>query len=149
MKICQLIYASRATNPMSREELAAITAQSASNNQKLNITGALLLCDNYFVQLLEGDDEVALRDLFHRICKDPRHQDVELLEVKPAKARLFADWGMSSLHEESASPADRARIEQIISRIKGQEKSPRLCVDAMKLLRHLHTAIEQHSRAAA
>jgi hypothetical protein len=149
MKICQLMYVSRATKPMTREELQAIAMESSIKNKKLNITGALMMCDGYFLQLLEGEDETALHELFHKICRDPRHRDAELLEITPAKSRLFADWGMSLLHEESAVQSDHARIEQLIQRIMRRDRTPRIGIDALKLLRDLRDKIAQQAQPAA
>lgn len=74
--------------------LAEIFSQARSNNKQSGITGALLLTDHYFVQVLEGD-EAAVRRLYERISADDRHDDVTLLESQTVEGRVFAKWAMA------------------------------------------------------
>ena len=47
-----------------------------------------------FLQLLEGDFEI-LNELYTRIRKDKRHQDVITLHMKEIDERIFDDWSMA------------------------------------------------------
>jgi hypothetical protein len=58
-----------------------------------NITGALLFCDAWFVQTLEGPRE-AIDQLYARIKADVRHEQVTLIDSGAAGGRQFSDWNM-------------------------------------------------------
>ncbi|CAB1369627.1 EAL domain-containing protein [Denitratisoma oestradiolicum] len=89
-----LIYVSRATAPMSADDLASLLKQARNCNRAEGITGCLIHQDGYFMQMLEGRRE-AIAQLMDRIRTDPRHQDVRLVIEGPAQRRVFQDWGMA------------------------------------------------------
>lgn len=64
------------------------------NNQELDLTGALLLCDGAFVHLLEGERANVDR-MFRRVMADPRHENVRLIERRPLVRRRFANWPLA------------------------------------------------------
>lgn len=107
----RLMYRSRDRVPAEdrQNELGALFASSRSNNKKRNITGALLLTETWFVQVLEGEEE-AVRLLFASIQADPRHDRVELLFEGPADDRVFAHWSMAKI---AMSDSDIPLIAQI------------------------------------
>jgi hypothetical protein len=90
----RLIYTSRARMPV---DTKALLAQAQINNALRGITGGLALLDGVFIQYLEGS-EAAVTDVFERIRRDPRHQDVKVLEQRAVKGRMFGDWSMAALH---------------------------------------------------
>ena len=92
----RVMYRSHSLLPADRRDsaLAEIFSQARSNNKKAGITGALLLTDHYFVQVLEGDESVVL-PLYERIRADDRHDDVILLESTTVEGRVFAKWAMA------------------------------------------------------
>lgn len=94
--VFRLMYRSRDRVPPEdrRDELADLFARSRSNNQRRDITGALLVSGQWFVQVLEGD-EARVRSLFALITTDVRHDDVELLSEGPVDDRIFARWSMA------------------------------------------------------
>jgi hypothetical protein len=61
-------------------------------NTLLGITGALLLTERHFVQVLEGPSP-SLRLTLDRICSDPRHRILRS-EVRPLDGRSFTGWSM-------------------------------------------------------
>ena len=79
-------------------ELAKILRVARANNAALAITGALMLYDTWFAQVLEGPEK-SVRALFERIKADERHASVEILEQGPAEARAFARWAMAHVGE--------------------------------------------------
>ncbi len=97
----RLVYRSRSLLPAgSREaDLGAIFRGARTKNARLGITGALVLYDDWFAQALEGD-ETAVRTLYARIEKDPRHNAVEVIEAGPAGGRVFARWAMAKVGEQ-------------------------------------------------
>ena len=62
-----------------RTGLGEIFTTARRRNRGLGVTGALMLSDDAFVQALEGDEAV-VRDLYAAIARDPRHDDVSLVE---------------------------------------------------------------------
>lgn len=53
----------------------------------------LLYSDGRFVQALEGPED-AVRALYARIQRDPRHARVLTVRAGPGPRRYFADWSM-------------------------------------------------------
>lgn len=92
--IFQLIYQSRARSLMPSRALSRLLVQARSNNQRLGITGVLLVQSGRFMQWLEGD-EATVRTLYDTIRHDDRHCDVNLLLTARAPSRVFPDWAMS------------------------------------------------------
>jgi hypothetical protein len=99
-QVFRLIYRSRdQIPPESRKiEFGTIFTTARHNNKDQHITGALLLTDEWFVQTLEGDEQ-AVRDLYDHIAKDPRHDEVSILETKDGVDRVFARWAMARVAE--------------------------------------------------
>ena len=73
--------------------LSDILLISYDFNGTQGITGALLLCDEWFVQTLEGPQE-EIDQLYDRIKADARHEAVMLMSAAHADGRIFADWNM-------------------------------------------------------
>ncbi|MCD2192018.1 BLUF domain-containing protein [Actinomycetospora endophytica] len=76
--------------------LAEIFRQARAHNRELGITGALLLTDHYFVQVLEGSPS-AVNELYERIGADTRHEALEVLETTTVPARTFPRWSMAEV----------------------------------------------------
>ena len=94
--VFRLIYRSRdrITAEGRKAELGTLFSAARSNNKKQQITGALLLTDRWFVQTLEGDEDL-VRALFARIEADPRHDNVPVLDSRTVEHRAFARWAMA------------------------------------------------------
>ena len=105
--VYRLIYRSRDLIPDGdrKAELGRLFSAARSNNKKQQVTGALLVNDSWFVQILEGDEDV-VRALYQRIEKDPRHDTVTVLDVRTVEERTFARWAMArvSEHDEPDIP---------------------------------------------
>ena len=93
----RVTYVSSATSKMTQDELDQISRISAHNNAKVAVTGVLLLCGDFFFQILEGPED-AVDQVMERIRKDPRHKDIQLLKVEQFDLeRQFADWSMRTV----------------------------------------------------
>ncbi len=96
MALERLVYCSRAKVPTeSLLVIADILAVSQRNNDRDRLTGALAICEGWFLQVLEGET-VPINQLLRRLDADPRHTDVEILSRKPIATRLFSAWSMAS-----------------------------------------------------
>ena len=90
--IKQVIYVSKPIG-FDEETLDRILAQSAVNNERNNITGALICRSDLYLQFLEGPAH-KIDDLYSRIKVDARHREIKLLEDTRSKRRLFSNWAM-------------------------------------------------------
>ena len=88
-----LVYVSSAVNPFSKEDLLDLLTIARANNSQLDITGMLLYKDGDFMQVLEGE-ETAVRALFEKIERDPRHRGTIVLLEENIPKRVFEDWSM-------------------------------------------------------
>ena len=84
-------------------DVSGIVAASVRNNTKRRLTGALVLRDGTFVQVLEGDPEV-LTALLETIEGDDRHRNVRVLARWPVQAQLFMGWAMTLVDSRALSP---------------------------------------------
>jgi hypothetical protein len=100
----QLIYASRARQPMSDSELTELLDVSRRNNTRDGVTGMLLYDAGAFIQVLEGEQE-AVERLWLRIVKDRRHDGIVVIDRGPIDRRGFAQWPMGTI---DLSPSVRA-----------------------------------------
>jgi len=92
----QYIYTSTETQEFSAADLKKLLLRARLRNHEANVTGILVYHDGNFLQALEGD-ETAVRAIFSRIEKDPRHAEVRILHSNGSlgKRRLFGDWSMA------------------------------------------------------
>lgn len=103
--VFRLIYRSHNLIPGTERKtaLGILFSEARSNNKKKNITGALLIHDDWFVQTLEGDEQ-AVQALYDHIAKDPRHSNVTLMETGNVPGRVFSRWSMAEVAESPAKP---------------------------------------------
>ncbi len=100
--IFRLIYRSHSRIPEATEsaELGRILRSARVYNAAQGLTGALLLYDRWFAQVLEGPREAVLT-LFDHIRTDPRHDAIEVREETKIPARSFARWAMAYVGEHN------------------------------------------------
>jgi len=83
-----LVYVSSAVTPFSSSDLAALLTKCHERNTATGITGMLLYKDGNFMQVLEGE-EPAVRTVYARIGKDPRHRGlITLLEGRQERRQF-------------------------------------------------------------
>ena len=131
----RLMYRSRDLIPADRRkvELGRLFTEARSNNKRQGITGALLLSEDRFVQVLEGDED-AVRALFTSIEKDPRHDSVSVLETGMVPARVFARWAMAKVAEDGEPDIPLIAHVEGISPAAGRGTTPEQdqVLDAMR-----------------
>ena len=97
----RLIYRSHSLLPGGGKDeagLAEILKQARSGNAERGITGALMLYDDWFAQVLEGP-QAAVETLYAKIKRDPRHDTVRLYEAGIVSTRQFSKWAMAVVAE--------------------------------------------------
>ncbi|MGL5819533.1 MAG: BLUF domain-containing protein [Phycicoccus sp.] len=101
--VFRLLYRSSSLLPTASRaaELGRLFSQARAHNKAVGVTGALLLDDATFVQVLEGDEGV-VRELYETIAADPRHEAVELLETDPDAERVFGRWSMARVSADGS-----------------------------------------------
>lgn len=105
----RLIYRSHSLMPATGNTggdagLADILRVARTKNAALAVTGALMLYDDWFAQVLEGPKDV-VETLFARIRTDPRHEAVRLDEADAVPKRLFEKWAMAVVAEHNEPDA--------------------------------------------
>ncbi|OOQ62046.1 hypothetical protein BC343_03065 [Mucilaginibacter pedocola] len=60
----------------------------------MGVTGVLFYFDGKFVQLIEGK-EANVKLLHEKLCRDERHNDLQLHKEGELKKRLFPNWSMA------------------------------------------------------
>lgn len=102
--LVRLMYASRATAPLTDADLAAILKTSREHNPAEGITGLLCYSDGVFVQVLEGGRD-AVNARYKHIVQDRRHRDVILLGYEEIAEREFPGWTMGQVNLHRLNPA--------------------------------------------
>jgi hypothetical protein len=111
--VFRLVY--RSSTTMERDnrpaEIEEIFELSRRKNADLGLSGALLVWEDTFVQVLEGD-EATVRDLYATIAADPRHEDVVLLDADTVDDRVFARWSMAHVSDAEGADLPAARGDE-------------------------------------
>ena len=90
----RIVYVSKANENLAPSDIFAIIRTAHNRNSTFCLSGALLLIDGYFLQVLEGEG-FRLRERFQVIEQDTRHTDVLLREHRVVSDRLFPDDWMA------------------------------------------------------
>jgi hypothetical protein len=110
-------YISRFSADLEPQDIDLIVATSQQNNPKKNITGMLVASGDLFYQLLEGPKE-EIDSLYALISKDPRHEQVLLLESEVGNfERICPDWAMQKVDLSLQSTAETAPIAALLEMI--------------------------------
>ena len=111
--VFRLFY--RSSTTIDREnrpaELEEIFELSRRKNGQLGLSGALLVWEDTFVQVLEGE-EATVRDLYAIIAADPRHEHVVLLDTDSVPDRVFGHWSMAHVSDAQGADLPAARGDE-------------------------------------
>jgi hypothetical protein len=75
------------------QQIAELQAVSVYRNRQVQVTGALVYDDLWFVQALEGEP-LAVKSTFDRIARDKRHANAKIIRAANTPSRLFGEWSM-------------------------------------------------------
>ncbi|MEY4563467.1 MAG: hypothetical protein RLZZ618_2744 [Pseudomonadota bacterium] len=101
--LVRLMYASRAADSVTQDELAQIMKRAKADNPAAGITGVLCFSAGVFLQVLEGG-RASVNALYNRIAQDRRHSDVTLLSFEEIGERSFACWSMGQVNLSRINP---------------------------------------------
>lgn len=90
----QIVYYSNTTRDLSEQDLIDLLLVANRYNAANGITGCLVYANGKFVQLLEGERQRVI-ELFEKIKRDPRHNNVTVTVEMTVNQKLFPDWGMA------------------------------------------------------
>ena len=93
-KLHCLIYVSTTNYRWNEAELKILLDKARRFNKANEITGGLLLYQNKFIQILEGEKE-SIEKLYKKIILDSRHSNVLTLVNYEISARSYKDWSMA------------------------------------------------------
>jgi len=93
MSLRQIIYTSQASEQLNKRNLLDLLHTSRGYNTIDNITGVLMHRDGYFLQIIEGEQDV-IEDLFQRLNNDTRHKNIKMILDRSIESRLFSNWAM-------------------------------------------------------
>jgi hypothetical protein len=99
--VYQLIYESSAARSFSEDEIKVLLDSSRRSNELKGITGILLYRQGQFTQVLEGEEQ-AVKMLYDKISRDPRHTRVKVRLEQFIPNRSFPNWSMAYSRKELA-----------------------------------------------
>jgi len=91
--LVRLTYVSRSTNKIDGAGFKAILEHAQRQNTRRGITGMLCFNSDLFLQVIEGSRPV-INALYARLVVDPRHTDVQLVELVEIPRRSWGQWSM-------------------------------------------------------
>ena len=114
-KLYRLIYFSRQALADDEDhdlQIGQIITKSIVNNRRCNVTGLLLVHQDWFVQALEGP-HAGVQATYERIVRDTRHRAAQILTAEAVDHRCFKSWNMCA---RRISDADEIILETLHQR---------------------------------
>lgn len=96
-ELMQVMYTST-HGGVSEEELQSLSEEVFDLNARYDIGGLLVIGEEYFLVILEGDPIVVTTFLIKN-AKDPRHHSLNILLAGSTKGRVFQGWKVRELKE--------------------------------------------------
>ena len=94
-------------------ELVDIEQVATLRNKMVAVYGCLVYRDGYFLQYLEGDKS-AVMETYHRIAKDQRHCEVNILSQGYMAENLYSHWStMRVISKAAETDAALATINEL------------------------------------
>ncbi|OUJ66027.1 hypothetical protein BXP70_29100 [Hymenobacter crusticola] len=88
-----LVYTSQATTRFGAADVQGLVERARVYNASHHLTGVLFYSEGQFLQVLEGE-QTAVKALFAKIQRDPRHHQVQVRREEMVRRREFPYWGM-------------------------------------------------------
>ena len=95
--ILRLTYISCYNTNNANIEVTRILEQAQRNNERNGITGALVINDSYFLQVIEGSRPI-INALLQELVKDKRHLSLRIVECCEVEQRRWGKWSMKYLN---------------------------------------------------
>jgi hypothetical protein len=127
-RLHRVLYVSNATGSTdSLLGVATILGKSQRNNARRDLTGVLAAHRGTFIPVIEGPAD-AIDRLLERLCCDPRHRDLRVLDRAPVERRTFEAWSMASARITTG-------VEPLLDRVvEGLEACPDKTIEALRAI---------------
>lgn len=109
VSLVRLLYVSRLSKRCGPDEMRAIQQVSRENNLTSGVTGALCYSARGFLQCLEGP-AAAVNEIYRRIARDDRNENVTLLDYTGIEQRDFGQWSMAFIRDDEIDSRILAKI---------------------------------------
>lgn len=86
-----ICYISTAISDLTELQFDELFGYIMKRNKSLGLTGVLIVQNNHFFQILEGDEGV-IDDIYAKICKDKRHYGIIKLLEQKTTTPIFEDY---------------------------------------------------------
>ena len=101
-QLIELSYVSQSANDMGILGLMNLLEDAVHKNKRNGITGVLFYDNRIFGQIIEGyPQHVEL--IWKAISADPRHKELQVLDINPLQKRRFTNWSMKFYGSEEIS----------------------------------------------
>ena len=101
-RLIELSYVSQAANDMGILGLMNLLEDAVHKNKRNGITGVLFYDNRIFGQIIEGyPQHVEL--IWRAINADPRHSEVQVLDINTLQRRRFSNWSMKFFGSDEIS----------------------------------------------
>ena len=101
-QLIELSYVSQSANEMGILGLMNLLEDAVHKNKRNGITGVLFYDNRIFGQIIEGyPQHVEL--IWKGITADPRHKEIQVLDINPLQKRRFSNWSMKFYGSEEIS----------------------------------------------
>ncbi len=117
-----ICYLSKQAEALKDSELENLFKYILATNPLLNITGALLHNNAFFLQVLEGKKET-IKELFAKIRKDKRHKNILMILDQKIENRIFQNYEAN--FSIMKSKADIERLNTYLSHYDFENKYPK------------------------
>lgn len=141
--VYQIAYFSSASPSLKDEDVANIMRDARAKNALLNVTGMLLLIDEVFFQILEGDRET-VENLVKRIERNPLHSGMIRVMHQERDERLFPGWSMGFEMVARGRPTGAAEMPFDIADLAANPVFATLAAKAPELISFMRSLY--HSR---
>jgi hypothetical protein len=101
-QLIELSYVSKASQDVGILGLMNLLEGAVHRNKSAVVTGVLFYDNGVYGQILEGYPK-AIAPIWASICADPRHKDIEILDIDKLPKRRFTNWSMKFYGSEEIS----------------------------------------------
>jgi hypothetical protein len=139
-QLIELSYVSQSANEMGILGLMNLLEDAVHKNKRNGITGVLFYDNRIFGQIIEGyPQHVEL--IWKGITADPRHKEIQVLDINPLQRRRFSNWSMKFYGSEE--------ISQYVPELKMglRDTSATLPSEILTLMRSVSNQTDQSSNS--
>lgn len=95
--------------------LGGVLAARMERLSALELTGALVWEEGYFMEVLEGLPQ-PLGEFWEQLRQDPHHSDLKRLELRPVRRREYATWALGRARQDAGPSALVRKLQTITPR---------------------------------